>query len=127
MSDRQDLFSEREKAFIRSHPLGRLATITSDGSPTVVPVTAELSEDVTLAVTGFQVTQSVKWRNLARDPRFAYVLDEGIGESAMGLLVRGHARLVQDHELIVLVPDHLVSWGIESHSFTRVSRRVTPG
>ena len=41
MSDRQDLFSDLDKAFIRSHPLGRLATITSDGSPTVVPVTAE--------------------------------------------------------------------------------------
>ncbi len=126
MSDRQNLFSDLDKAFILSHPLGRLATITSDGSPTVVPVTAELRADLTLAVTGFQVTRSVKWHNLARDPRFAYVLDEGIGESAAGLLVRGRASLVEDRELIVLLPDHLVSWGIESHPFTRISRHLMP-
>jgi len=117
-------FSAAERAFLAEQRIGHLATTTSDGSPTVVPLGYRVGDGATILLTGFALAQSAKWRNLQRDERFAFVVDAGIGPTARGILLRGRAEL-DDRELIVLRPETIISWGVESHPYQRLTRRLS--
>lgn len=114
--------TDAERAYLSANRLGRLATVTSDGSPTVVPLGFGVQGDL-IVITGYEITNSAKWKNLGRDERFAFVVDDGIGPTAKGVLLRGRAEL-DPRGAIVLRPDHVVTWGIESHPYTRLTRRA---
>lgn len=46
------------------------------------------------------------------------------GPTARGILLRGRAEL-DDHELIVLLPETIITWGVESHPYQRLTRRLS--
>ncbi len=117
-----------EADYLRASELGRLSTITRDGSPTVVPVGYRLAGDATIQIVGHQLERSAKAHNLRRDGRCAFVVDDGIGETARGVLVRGTAEVVArgDSAVIVLRPESVTSWGIDTHPFSRQRRTVPP-
>jgi PPOX class F420-dependent enzyme/OxyR family protein len=121
-----DTFTPGEDAYLRSTTLGRLSTLTSDGSPTVVPVGYQVGDDGAVLVVGHELERSAKAHNLARDARFAFVVDDGIGATARGVLVRGEGELVQrdDGAVLVLRAETVTSWGIDTHPFTRQRRVV---
>ena len=121
-------FTPDEAAYLRAATLGRLSTLVRDGSPTVVPVTFDLADDdATLQIHGHRLEASAKARNLARDDRFAFVVDDGVGETARGVLVRGRADVVTEADgsaWLQLHPTSVTSWGVDTHPFTRQRRDV---
>lgn len=69
-------FSEEEIAYLRSQPLARLATVSDDGQPDVVPVGFEF-DGTYLYVGGLDPARTRKFRNVrAGHPKVAIVVDD---------------------------------------------------
>ncbi len=69
--------SDRELQFIRSQPVGRLATVGRDGQPDVVPVAVECDGDHLWVGGPGAVTRTRKFRNVAAgSARVSIVFDD---------------------------------------------------
>jgi PPOX class F420-dependent enzyme/OxyR family protein/uncharacterized protein (TIGR02246 family) len=69
-----------EEAFLAGHRLGRLATIGPGGGPQVKPVGFACNRELgTIDISGFNMAQSAKYRNVQRHPEVAFVVDTGAG------------------------------------------------
>jgi pyridoxamine 5'-phosphate oxidase family protein len=130
-------FSEKEVEYLRGQRLGRIATVSPDGSPHVVPVGFRLASDAqTIEIGGHGLSRSKKWRDLKANPRIALVVDDlaSINPWApRGIEVRGRAELNEeggserfgggwDNVWIRVVPERIVSWGIEGPPFSEAGR-----
>jgi PPOX class F420-dependent enzyme/OxyR family protein len=107
-----------EDAYVRyltSHNQGRLATVGPDGVPQNKPVGYRYNAELgTIDIGGFGMERSAKYRNVGRDPKVAFVVDDAIGQGAAGmrfLEIRGRAE--QAGELIRIHPRRLVSWNVD--------------
>ena len=77
----------------------KLATSGPDGQPHVMPVWFVLDgEELVFTTWG----DSVKGRNLRRDPRAAVIVDEELAPYAF-VHIRGHVALSEDHEEMLRV------------------------
>jgi pyridoxamine 5'-phosphate oxidase family protein len=85
-----------EQGYLAAQPRGRLATIAPDGSPQNKPVGFSWNAGLgTIDIYGFGMEQSQKFRNVAGDPRVAFVVDDAPGTGAAGtrfLEIRGLAE-----------------------------------
>jgi pyridoxamine 5'-phosphate oxidase family protein len=127
-------FTDGELEFLRSgeRRLARIATVGSDGTPHVTPVGYRYDADIDgIEVGGMNLTGTKKYRDLARNPRVAIVVDEVLPPwRPRGVEVRGHAELASraSGPAILVHPERIVSWGIESdeighrHARTAASR-----
>ena len=114
-------FTDAETAYLGSQPLGRLATIQPDGSPQVKPVGFHVNPDLgTIDVTGFNLTSSQKFRNVARNGQAALVVDDIMSTDPWRvrfLEVRGTAEALGDAAdggpLIRIHPTRILSFGVE--------------
>lgn len=68
-----DLFSERQRRFISEARIGRLATVRRDGSPHIAPVWYRFEDGAFLVLTE---RGSQKHRNVEREPRVAFCIDD---------------------------------------------------
>ena len=122
--------SENERSYLTNQPLGRLAPLASDGSPQTRPVGFFLNEELgTIDIGGHNLGQSQKFRNIQRDGRVAFVVDDLASIdpwSPRGIEIRGEAEAIVDaepsrpgfsSELIRIRPNRLLSWGLESDAF----------
>jgi len=130
-------FTERETEYLRGQRLGRLATVGPDGSPHVVPVGFRVGQDgEAIEVGGHAISASKKWRDLEFNPRVAFVIDdlERVDPwTPRGIEIRGSAELHEaggesfgagwDAAWIRILPQRIVSWGIEGHAFSAAGRR----
>jgi pyridoxamine 5'-phosphate oxidase family protein len=130
-------FTAKEIEFLRGQQLGRIATVGRDGSPHVVPVGFRLGpEDDAIEVGGHALRGSKKWRDLGANPRVALVIDDLVQVdpwTPRGLEVRGRAELHEeggerfgkgwDSAWIRILPQRIVSWGIEGSAFSDAGRR----
>ncbi|WP_062217672.1 PPOX class F420-dependent oxidoreductase [Streptomyces sp. NBRC 109706] len=99
--------SEEWRAFLTDGTrTGKLSTVTSDGLPHVAPVWFVLDGDEVVLTTG---RQTVKGRNLARDGRVAFCVDQENPPFGF-VLLRGRAELSED-------PGELRTWA------TRIAAR----
>lgn len=89
---------------------GKLATVCKDGRPHVVPVWFVVEGDELVFMTG---ADTVKARNMRRDPRVAVSVDDERFPYSFAML-RGTATLETP------TPDELFPWG------TRIARRYVP-
>jgi pyridoxamine 5'-phosphate oxidase family protein len=99
------LFSEREAVFLCHGGLARVATVSQDGQPHVVPVS------------GRQLVRSLKFRHLLRNDKVAIVVDEVVSMdpwTARGIEVRGVAELLvaNGHPYVKICPLSKASWGL---------------
>jgi pyridoxamine 5'-phosphate oxidase family protein len=130
-------FTAAEIAYLQSQRLGRLATISADGSPHVVPVTFRYNPEVdTIDIGGHNFGASKKFHDTQRDNRVAFVVDDVRLQPwrARGIEIRGHAEALPEggktimsdfaDELIRIRPAHIVAWGIETDPFQRNSRTI---
>ena len=131
-------FTEREIAYLRGQRLGRLATVGADGSPHVVPVGFRLDADANaIEVGGHGLSRSKKWHDLHGNQRVAIVVDDLASVnpwSPRGVEVRGRAELHTDggqkfgpgwdSAWITIVPQRIVSWGIEGAAFSAGGRKA---
>ena len=130
-------FTDKEIEYLRGQRLGRLATVGRDGSPHVVPVGFRVgSDDEAIEFGGHRIRGSKKWRDLEANPHAAFVVDdlERVDPwTPRGLEIRGQAELHEeggesfgsgwDAAWIRIVPQRIVSWGIEGHAFSPGGRR----
>jgi pyridoxamine 5'-phosphate oxidase family protein len=130
-------FTPAEIAYLRSQRLGRLATVGASGAPHVVPVAFRYNPEFdTIDISGHNVARSKKFRDIERDGRVAFVVDDVVTSpwQAHGIEVRGQAQTFAsggqeinrdfDPELIRITPKRIISWGIEGDAFHANSRSV---
>jgi pyridoxamine 5'-phosphate oxidase family protein len=131
-------FSDKELEYLHGQRLGRLATADAAGSPHVVPVGFRVSDDGgAIEVGGHAFAKSKKYRDMHANSRVAIVIDDLASVSPWtprGIEIRGKAALLDtggerfgsgwDQAWARIVPERVVSWGIEAPPFTKGSRRA---
>ena len=83
-------FTKIEERFLRSNEIGRLATISSNGTPHVVPVSYLFTDNAFLIAVDYDTR---KLRNLKQNHRTALVIDRL--RPNRGILVQGSAKLIE--------------------------------
>ena len=130
-------FTDKEIDYLRSQRLARMATVGSDGSPHVVPVGYRFDADAgAIEIGGHGLSGSKKWRDLQANPRIAVAIDDLVSVNPWtprGIEVRGRAELHTaggekfgpgwDSAWIRIVPERILSWGIEGAAFSPAGRR----
>ena len=118
------VFTESEIAYLRSQRLGHLATIGPDGMPHVVPVTFRYNpEQDTIDIGGHRFAERRKYRDMQRDPRAAFVVDDVLPPWRPRMIeVRGTVEFAMDGKSIVrdfadesvrIRPQRVVAFGID--------------
>jgi pyridoxamine 5'-phosphate oxidase family protein len=128
-------FSPEEIEYLAVQRLGRLATVGADGAPHVVPVGFRFDpESDTIDIGGRRMTDTKKWRDIGREPRVAFVVDDVLPPWRPRFIeIRGVAtRLISGGEafdrgfvpeIIRVTPSRIVSFGINVIDESR-DRRV---
>jgi nitroimidazol reductase NimA-like FMN-containing flavoprotein (pyridoxamine 5'-phosphate oxidase superfamily) len=83
-------FTKVEERFLRGNEIGRLATISSNGAPHVVPVSYLFRDNEFLIAVDYDTR---KLRNLKRDRRTALVVDAI--RPNRGIMIQGYAKLIE--------------------------------
>ena len=117
-------FTDEEIAYLRSQPLARLATVSTDGQPDVVPVAFEFDgTDFWIGGSGASVLETRKFRNvLGGNARVALVIDDMVSFDpfiARGIRIYGRAEdpierlgMVGPGVYSRIVPDVSWSWNM---------------
>jgi len=128
-----------EITYLAEQHLGRLATIQPDGSPQVKPVGFSWNPALgTIDIYGYNMASSQKFRNVSRDGRVAFVVDDIASTDPWRvrfLEVRGTAEAVTatgddgDASVIRIHPSRVLSIGVESppgdaHSSQLLTRTI---
>jgi len=110
-------FSEAEAEYLAENFLGRVATSSPSGQPHVVPVSYRF-DGSTITFGGWNITRSLKYRNLMANRKVAFVVDDIVSTSpwkVRGVEVRGTAEPViseDDVTMIRIIPLNIRSWGM---------------
>jgi pyridoxamine 5'-phosphate oxidase family protein len=111
--------------------LGRIATVGTDGTPHVVPVAwiYNAARD-TIEITGYELEQSKKFRDIARSGRAAIVIDDLKTTDPWhprGIEVRGRGEaLALPTPLIRIHPERIISWGLQRGRSARTVTSCAP-
>jgi pyridoxamine 5'-phosphate oxidase family protein len=130
-------FTEAELAYLAGQAFARLATTGPEG-PHVVPVGFTFNAGLgTLDISGRELASSRKFRDAARDPRVALIVDDvppGSPPAPRGLEIRGRAQVLRtggrlvdpggDDALIRVWPARVAAWGIDTHWSAGVRSRT---
>ena len=140
-------FKSDELDFLRQADLGRLATIQSDGTPQNSPVGFTYNEEFgTIDIAGYQMSKSQKFRNIARNDKVAFVVDDITSRDPWRVrclrsaasqnrprspVALGAAGDELDSAIIRVTPHRIISFGIydqssESHQLVADIRDVAP-
>ncbi len=117
-NDSRAIFTEAEAGFLAESLIGRIATVSPDGQPHVVPVTYRF-DGSTIVFGGWNLTKSLKFRNLVSNPKVAFVVDDLVSARpwrVRGLEVRGVAEPVEGENGMVfvrIISKRVRSWGLE--------------
>lgn len=109
-------FTEAELAYLRSQPLMRFATASLAGKPDVAPVVFQLEGDDILT-SGFDITTTVRYRNVQANPRATVVVDDLASIdpwSPRGVKIIGSC-VIESHdggERFRISPEVIISWAI---------------
>lgn len=112
-------FSESEAEYLAENFIGRVATLSITGEPHVVPVSYSF-DGTTIVFGGWNLTGSLKYRNLMGNDRVAFVVDDIVSTrpwKVRGVEIRGRAEPVVSKEgvtAIRIIPINISSWGLES-------------
>ncbi len=68
-------FSEKESKYLKEQRLGRIATVSPDIQPHVVPVAFEF-DGSHFYVGGWNLEKSLKFRNIRQNNKVAFVVDD---------------------------------------------------
>lgn len=122
-------FSDAEAEYLRGQRLGRLATLGPDGAPQARPVGFTVNDELgTIAIGGMNMTSSRKWRNVQRDRRVTFVVDDLASVDPWlprGVEVRGEAIAMDEGGGVIRIhPRRVLAWGIETDSFAPPTART---
>jgi pyridoxamine 5'-phosphate oxidase family protein len=110
------LFTEKEALFLCHSQMARVATVSADGQPHVVPVAFEF-DGWYLYFSGRALAKSLKFRHLTRNDKVALVIDDVVSISpwyVRGIEIRGTAELLREkgHPYVRITPLTKASWGL---------------
>jgi pyridoxamine 5'-phosphate oxidase family protein len=131
-------FTPAEIAYLQSQSLGRLATVGPAAQPHVVPMAFRVNPDLgTIDVGGLRVSQTKKYRDVAGNPRVAFVVDDIPSRDPWRvrmLEIRGEAELLDtggkeimpsfEDAFIRIHPRRIVAFGIEGENAPMTARSV---
>jgi pyridoxamine 5'-phosphate oxidase family protein len=108
-------FTDEEVAFLTQSRLARVATVSNEGEPHVVPVVYEF-DGTAFYFTGWNLERSLKFKNLVENKKVALVVDDLVTVSPWrprGLEVRGVAELGNEsgRPYVKVCPLVKRSWG----------------
>jgi len=127
-------FTPAELDYLRSQPLGRLATVDADGAPQVNPVGFRITSSGDVLIGGYAMATTRKYRNVAATGRAALVIDDLASRdpwTVRGIEIRGRAEATTSdrppvpgatNDVIRLHADTIFTWGVESTD-QRMTRR----
>jgi pyridoxamine 5'-phosphate oxidase family protein len=123
------VYTAAELAYLTDvHPLARMATVGTDGTPHVMPLGMYEIDDQTNAVvtTGHDLTTTKKWRDVQRSGRAAIVVDDVLPPfRPRGIEIRGKAEAVfADQPVIIVYPERIVAWGLDDTGKLRNARSI---
>jgi pyridoxamine 5'-phosphate oxidase family protein len=110
-------FTDAERDYLNSQRLGRLVTLGPDGGPQARPVGFTLRGAV-IEIGGFNLTATQKFRNIGRDPKVAFIVDDLASVQpwrVRGVEVRGTAQALTGDggdPVIRVHPHRIISWGL---------------
>jgi pyridoxamine 5'-phosphate oxidase family protein len=122
------VFTDEERDYLASGVrLGRLATVGPDGMPHVVPTAFRYNQHHdTIDVGGHDFTKRKKYRDVLRNPKVAFVIDDIASVSpwrVRGIEIRGEAEVLDTGgtevgpgfapEMFRITPKRIVSWGLK--------------
>lgn len=129
------IFTEKEIEYIQSQKLGRLGTVNEAGEPHVVPVVYSYNAQAdTIDIGGFNMGNSKKFKDVVRNNKVAFVIDDVLPPwEPRGVEIRGTAEAFYPNgdesdpnkAIIQIKPSRVVGWGIDTHPYTRNSRKVS--
>jgi pyridoxamine 5'-phosphate oxidase family protein len=113
-------FSDEEAEFISQSKLARIATSSPRNQPHVVPVAFEF-DGQHFYFGGWNLPQSLKFRNIRDNYKVALVIDDLESVKPWrprGVEVRGHAEVVENENgiYVKIIPDRKISWGLVPHA-----------
>ena len=133
------IFTPAEERFLTGQARGHLATIGSDGIPQVKPVGFTYNRHLgTIDITGFNMTQSAKYRNVRSNPKSSFVVDEVTEPGMAGahfLEIRGMAETavgahdLEGHlapEIIRIHPGRIVAFNVDPAHPGFEARNILP-
>jgi len=113
------IFTQAELDYLTGERrLARLATVGKDGMPHIAPVGWSLNvAEGTVEIGGYNLEASKKFRDIARNGRAAVVIDDVLPPwQPRGVEIRGRAEArIQPRPLIVIHPERVVGWGLDTH------------
>jgi pyridoxamine 5'-phosphate oxidase family protein len=129
--------TEAERAYLKSQPLGRLATVDASGAPQNNPVGVFLDEETgDILIGGGRLGRTRKFRNVRANRHVALVVDDLVSRdpwTVRGVEIRGTGVALEDvdppmpfmsREIIRITPTWVASWGIDSEAPRGESRRA---
>lgn len=130
------VFTAAELDYLRSQPLGRLATVSADGAPQVNPVGFRITSAGDVHIGGYAMARTRKFRNVAATGRAALVIDDLASRepwTVRGIEIRGRAEATTvdrspmpgtTNDVIVIHPETIFTWGVEATD-QRMTKRTT--
>ena len=114
------IFTNAEIEYLKSQPLMRFATSSASGRPDIAPVVFELEGD-DIVTAGFDITHTVRYRNLQTNPQVSVVIDDLASMnpwSPRGIKIIGSAviELKDDAPRFRITADVIISWAINDMS-----------
>lgn len=118
-------FTEEEKAYLHSQQLARLATVSLDGQPDVVPVGFEF-DGTRFSISGYDLPNTRKYRNVrAGNDMVALVVDDLAAMTPWSprfVRIYGTASIVQrdgaSGEVLEITPSVSWSWNLQGQGFS---------
>ena len=109
-------FTDEESEYLAQNTLGRLATVSPDNQPHVVPIAYEF-DGLYLYFSGSNIKNSRKFRDLNWSSKVSFVVDDIDAENpwhARGIEVRGVAEPTETegYLYIRITPLRKASWGL---------------
>ena len=116
-----------EVEYLAAQPLGRLATVQRNGQPQASPMAFVWNPGTqTIDMVGFRMQKTQKWKNVAANPKIAFVVDDLISTDPwkMRMLeIRGSVEMLMnpadvvrpggDGAVMRLHPAKVISMGID--------------
>lgn len=124
------VFTPAELEYLKTQPLMRFASASPSGRPDVAPVVFDV-EGNDIVTAGFDITHTVRYRNIQTNPRVSVVVDDLASVnpwSPRGIKVIGTAA-IEDRDgspRFRITPQVVISWAINDTTpgIPKMERRV---
>jgi pyridoxamine 5'-phosphate oxidase family protein len=133
------LLTPYERDYLATQPLGRLATVTTEGRPQNNPVGFSYDEkNGVIDIGGWTMAKTRKFANVIATQVAALVVDDLVSRepwTVRGIELRGRAEAIYGQEpanarsspdIIRLYPSRVISWGLDPEHPGMQGRSVGP-